>query len=140
MVPGKGFLEDEPTAFVDESMRESAEGLYVIAAVTIISKQERARAKCLERLLWDLEQLGVGQLIVESRGEAADRKDRRTILRAIKSGLAATDLVYENRKGPLDSALWLPDALAGAAATALTGQTRYRDRLSGALERTKVAL
>jgi hypothetical protein len=193
MGKAKGIDDNQPTAYVDESMREGPDGLYVIAAVTIIddvararaaaekappagqrfhwknerdpsrmamldvlleldcglhsyeaqpcpvSKQERARAKCLEALLWDLQQLGVRQLVIESRGAAADRKDRSTILRAIKAGKADPDLVYEHRK-PFDAALWLPDAVAGAAATALTGQTKYRDRLGSALERTKVAL
>lgn len=104
-----------------------------------VGKQERARAKCLERLLWDMKQLDLCQLVIESRGAAADRKDRGTILRAIKAGLASAGLVYEHRK-PTDSALWLPDAVAGAAASALAGETKYRDRLGGVLTRTRIAL
>jgi hypothetical protein len=104
------------------------------------SKQERARAKCLTRLLWDLQVLGVTQLVIESRGAAADRKDRQTVLGAIKSGACSADLVYEHRRPVHDPGLWLADALAGATAMALAGQPRYRDRLGRTSESTRVRL
>lgn len=77
----------------------------------------------------------MNQLVIESRGPAADRKDARTVGRALRADRASTDLVHEHRRPTHDSGLWLADALAGAAATALTGRTEYRDQLAEVLER-----
>jgi len=40
------------------------------------ARAERRRRRCLERLVWELEQRGVGTLVLESRGPARDRDDR----------------------------------------------------------------
>lgn len=130
--------EDRERYAMLDVLLELDSALWVYECSCSTRQQERARAKSFVRLLWDLRQLGVMQLVIESRGVAADRKDRRTILGAIKSEVAPSDLVYEHRRGPTDSGLWLADALAGATATALMGVTQYRDRLGRTLERNSI--
>lgn len=104
------------------------------------SKQERARTKCFELLLWDLKELGVEQLVIEARGRAADRKDARAIGHAQRASAASTRLVYEHRQPNRDSSLWLPDALAGAVASAIAGHPSYRDRLGQAVTRKVISI
>lgn len=104
------------------------------------NRQGRARAKSLELLLWDLRQESVGQLVTESRGAPADRHDSKTVVNAIKADVAAPDLVYVHRRPREEPVLWLPDAVAGAAATGLIGQGHYRDRLGAALDRRHVVI
>jgi hypothetical protein len=104
------------------------------------NKQERARAKCLEGLLWDLHELGANQLVIESRGRAGDHRDRRTVEHARRARKASQVLVYEHRRPAHEPGLWLADALAGAAATGLRGRTECRDRLGKALRRRHIPL
>jgi hypothetical protein len=104
------------------------------------NKQERGRAKCLEAMLWDLKDLGVEQLVLESRGAAADRRDDRTIGHAIRCGRASRNLVHEHRRPSVESALWLADAVASATGHAFEGRTAYRDRLGDNLHRCLVTL
>ncbi len=68
-------------------------------------------------LLWELEQQGVFQALIESRGHQ-DRADRRVIAGCQRSGQLSRDWLYGfgSKAEPL---LWLPDTVAGAAALAL---------------------
>lgn len=91
--------------------------------------QERARALCLRRLLWDLQDAKVDEVVLESR-HAADRRDRQTIVRAQKAGVAATGLKYRHAFPDSEPPLWLADAAAGAiAAHAAEENAAYLDRL-----------
>lgn len=94
----------------------------------------RARALCIERLLWDLRELEVDRLVFETRQERNDAKDRRAILRAQKAQVAPKDLGYAFQAAEAEPLLWLADAAAGAVAAALSGQTdAYVKVLAGAL-------
>lgn len=77
-------------------------------------KTEQARVRALWSLLAELPHLGVNRLVIESRQEHNDRKDRREILGAQRVGVAAPDLVYRHGQPKLEPLLWLPDAIAGA--------------------------
>jgi hypothetical protein len=160
-------------AFIDEAMRQSGEGLYLVAAAVVVeerrhvardelrklllprqvrfhwrseprrlqmleligglrprchayvhqptgrTRQVRARALCLHALLWDLKEAAVDRLVIESRQDHNDRKDRQTIIRAQRAGIATETLRY-SFEGPKDEPLlWLPDAIAGAAAASM---------------------
>lgn len=77
-------------------------------------KLEQARVRCLWSLLADLSDRQVSTLVIESRQERNDRKDRREILRAQEAGVAARDLIYRHGRPKEEALLWLPDAMAGA--------------------------
>ena len=160
------------TAYVDESLRLTGEGLYVLAAVvmpderapevraalraavprglrryhwrkestasrtamaelvatsgaTAIAvhthvdprRQERARRRCLARLLWELAQRGDTTLVFETR-QRADASDRRLIKDAERAGFArGTRYAFERPED--EPLLWLADAVAGAVTRAL---------------------
>lgn len=86
--------------------------------------QPRARALCFNRLLWDLKEWGVDEVVFESRQSHNDRADRIIIIAAQKAGIASTSLSYEWNTPLGDPLLWTADAIAGAVA-AHVGRGRY---------------
>lgn len=82
-------------------------------------KAEQARVRALWSLLAELPDLGVNRLVIESRQEHNDRKDRREILGAQRAGVADSDLVYRHGQPKLEPLLWLPDAIVGAIGMSL---------------------
>jgi hypothetical protein len=176
-------------AFLDESLRRPPDGLYVVAAVVVMSEpesvrrvaqvpvsptrprrrfhwrdeedrerfgmldrmnelgllvlgyvrrpitvggQERARVLCLNRLLWDLQHNGVTDLVIESRREVSDQRDRSAIIHAQQAGIASPDLHYRHMQPTLEPLLWLADAAAGAIAASVAGENdSYISRLPG---------
>ncbi|MFT4187772.1 MAG: hypothetical protein QM621_04250 [Aeromicrobium sp.] len=90
-------------------------------------RQERARRKCLERLLRELNHRGVTHAWIESRPGHLDAEDRAMVAALIGAHVIPTSF----RVGfirPLDEPmLWLPDAIAGLAADQRAGGSRSRD-------------
>lgn len=103
------------------------EHLIVVRDGTEGERVERRRRLCLERLLYELDQLHVACATFESRGAADDRRDRSMLdaLRARRTVSASLRIVHE--KGPLEALLWIPDAVCGAVAGHRTGDTIYLD-------------
>jgi hypothetical protein len=164
-------------AYIDESVREGAPGLYVLASVAVPEERaddvravlraglrhrrprfhwrdeqdsdrqamakvagelqlqslvavstpmdhkrpERARRACLTRLLWELEQRAVRDVLFESR-QNRDRDDRAHIVRAQKAGHCSSTLAYGFEMPLQEPLLWLPDLVAGAVAYARVGR------------------
>lgn len=86
------------------------------------SKQERARRCCLERLLYELDQLGVSEVCVESRTAAQDRRDVRLVDTARRKRLISHQLQVTFARPTVEPMLWLPDAVAGAMSAAILGE------------------
>lgn len=93
-------------------------------------KSEQARVRCLWELTGQLQVREAGSLVIESRQEHNDRKDRREILSAQQAGVAPKGLVYRHGQPRAEPLLWVADALLGAMglATAL-GEYEYRELL-----------
>lgn len=76
-------------------------------------KQERARRKCLELLLVQLEANNIKTIILESRGKTADKKDIDFLLY-----LRRTDVIHtidlQHASGKNDARLYIPDQILGA--------------------------
>ncbi|MFT4187232.1 MAG: hypothetical protein QM621_01465 [Aeromicrobium sp.] len=86
-------------------------------------QQERSRRKCLERLLFELDQLGVAQVWIESRQRAQDRSDVRMI-DALRSRHAITPRIRVGFSRPLtEPMLWLPDSIAGMTTADLRSES-----------------
>lgn len=56
-----------------------ARHLVVVCAPIALRRQERARAHCLRRLLWELDQDGIAQLTLEARPPELMRRDVRLV-------------------------------------------------------------
>jgi hypothetical protein len=91
--------------------------------------QEEARRRCLRSMLRDLRKWQVEQLVVESRGQVRDTRDRVTIMSAVNSSTAPKDLKYSWADGAADPMLWMADAIAGMVRTNV-GTGRYQEDLS----------
>lgn len=89
------------------------------------SKQERARRCCLERLLYELDQLGVSEVRMESRTAAQDRRDVRLVDSARRKRLISHELQVTFARPTGEPMLWLPDAVAGAMSAAILGEDQW---------------
>jgi len=84
-------------------------------------RPERARAKCLERLVW--ESRSIHGLVIESRGAGLDRMDRR-VLAGVQPGLGRR-LTYRFELGRDEPLLWAADILASAVFRAYCRDTMW---------------
>ena len=114
---------------------ETVAALGVVAIVVVGSpvhrqKQERARRCCLERLLYELDQLGVSQAWLESRAPAQNKRDRSLVDSARRKGLLSHRTSIEFARPLQEPMLWLPDAVAGAVTAANLGEQRWLLALS----------
>lgn len=73
-------------------------------------KPERMRKLCLERLCWELEQLSVNRMVLESRGKADDRRDLNTLQSLRSKRSVSSTLRMEHRVGPVEPMVWIADA------------------------------
>ncbi|MEX1908685.1 hypothetical protein L6241_10335 [Janibacter sp. Y6] len=105
----------------------------VIVAIPVDrNRQERARAKCLERMLYELDARGVAELVMEARTDALNRKDLRLVdqLRGSRRLTPSIRLNFGKPSG--EPLLWLPDQVLGAVGAADSGDDRW---LSSTLNR-----
>lgn len=78
------------------------------------SKQERARRKCLEALLPNLEARGVTRVVMEERTPSLVESDRRMLTAVRGKRLITTALRVGTARPKEEPMLWLPDSVAGA--------------------------
>lgn len=106
---------------------------HVIVAAVPMSQwntAERARRKCLERLLPLLEtEYNVDTLVLERREISQDRNDIRFI-DGLRSRRFIGPIRVELCAGETDARLWLPDQLLGAYGDAQAGTGRYDEFLA----------
>jgi len=105
-------------------------GVVVIATGVPPRRQERARRKCIERLLAELAGRGVASVVFERRHQELDARDRAMVAalrrqRSIPAWLRASWVPAADE--PL---LWLPDIAAGAASLAAAGEAAYWQELA----------
>lgn len=86
----------------------------VVGAPIDPRRQERARRLCMERLLHELDSLGVDRVWAETRTQSLNERDR-TLIAALRSrGAIPTSLTVEFIQPEQEPMLWPPDAVAGA--------------------------
>ena len=109
----------------------------VIAAPLSGKKQERARRKCLEALLPELESKGVRELVLENRDEAANRLDLDFVDYAKGSRLISS-LMITHRDASIEPRLWIADQVLGAMGDykTHTGEWEYWEKEWLALSRS----
>lgn len=117
--------------------RVRALGLDSVAVVTWpveAKRTERARRHCLLRLLWELGERDVADVLMESRHQRRDKHDRHVISCGQRSGQVARGLRYGFELPLVECLLWLPDIVAGATARAFVeGDRTYLDALGTAV-------
>lgn len=124
-----------------ERMSSAGIGARVYVQQPVTSRRpERARALCLNAMLWDLWQAEVEDVVFESRQRHADAADRRLIIAAQQAHRASPHLSYRFEKAINEPLLWMADALAGATSSDSAEGTHYLDCLGGMVARTDVGV
>jgi len=88
--------------------------VVVVREVVEARRQERARRHCLERLLFELDQLEVARVWLESRGPTPDRRDVVMVDALRRSAAVSAKLRVGFARPSEEPMLWIPDAIAGA--------------------------
>ncbi len=116
----------------------------VVAALPLDGRKvERARRKALEEIVLALEAMGVGKLVLESRNQTHDKRDRELIVSLRRKG-EAREFDLEHVPGSSEPLLWVPDQILGAYGEVLTKGTNVRwadawDQISGTLDIREVS-
>ena len=109
---------------------EQAVRLIVLACRPIVRRDhERARTQLLTGLLGELAAGTTLDLLIESRQEVNDLKDRKVIAAAVVARQISADLNYAHSGPDQEPLLWLADALAGAGMAHIRGDDRFLARL-----------
>jgi hypothetical protein len=99
--------------------------IVVVGTPVARTAQERARRCCLDRLLFELDQLGVEQVWMEARTDRLNRADLRLVDAARRKGAIPGRLRVDHAR-PLDEPmLWLPDSVAGAVSASHRGKLSW---------------
>lgn len=99
------------------------ESLVIIGTPVDLRRQERARAQCMEHLLWQLDQLQVEHVWVENRTASLNRRDMQTVDRLRGRRLISNEIRLDFAYPSQEPMLWLPDIVAGAVSCARCGET-----------------
>ncbi len=119
-----------------EVVRSLSLSMHVYCCRPLPAKQDRARARCIERMLWDFREVDIARAVFESRRDVNNRKDSRTIGHGKRAGLANPAFDWGFQLPSEEPILWLADALAGAVASHLAGEdSRYLKVLPESLVR-----
>lgn len=109
----------------------SQPALHVVVVGTPIAsdkKAERARRLCLERLLFELETSGVGQVFFEARTEVLNRRDLQ-VINAFRARGAIGQQLHVAHAYPqgeqAEPLLWIADAVCGAVGADFKGDPKY---------------
>ncbi|MBV9161382.1 MAG: hypothetical protein JO309_13815 [Pseudonocardiales bacterium] len=95
---------------------------------------ERRRRLCLRRLLCELDQAGVGHVVLERRQRSQDQADSQLLSALRTAKLITGGLRMDHAAGTEEPLLWLPDFVAGAAGAARRGNHSYQDELTGLVQ------
>lgn len=104
--------------------------IVVIGAPVPRRRQERARAKCLETLAFELQGYGVDTLYMEAREAELNARDIRTVAAARYRLPRHSRFRVEHLNGAAEPLLWAADIVAGACSAARRGDRSYRDILA----------
>jgi hypothetical protein len=107
-------------------------GVVVIAAGMTPNRQERARRKCIDRLLTELVSRGIGSVIFERRHRELDARDRAMVAALRRQRALPTTFAADWQSPANEPLLWLADIAAGAAALAENGGHSYWEDLGAA--------
>lgn len=115
--------------------RIDAAHIVVVAAPMDPRRQERARAKCMERLLAELGDLGVSAVFLESRTKSLNTRDLRLIDKLRGSRAMPRSLRVDIKLPSAEPMLWIPDQILGAVGDQEVGNDLWVDSFAGIISR-----
>lgn len=102
--------------------------IVIAAEESSVHKDERARRKCLERLLPVLESYEVSTLVLESRTPPQDQRDLEHLAQMRTRHLVRT-IRMDHIRGSAEPCLWIPDQVLGAYGDTKTGKLDFSEFL-----------
>ncbi len=99
--------------------------VVVVRAARPTEGAERARHKCLEGLLVELDLRDVDHAILEAREPSQNRRDLDLVARLRQGRRVRSKLRVDHAAGPTEPLLWLADILAGAVREHRTDSLRH---------------
>jgi hypothetical protein len=105
-------------------------GAVVIATGVPPRRQERARRKCIERLLTELAGRRIAAVVFERRHAELDARDRAMVAALRRQRTVPPWLRVSWVAAVGEPLLWLPDIAAGAASLAAAGDATYWEELA----------
>lgn len=106
--------------------RMDLEHCVVVRDVRHGERPERARRRCLEVLLWEMDRVGTEEVVLESRGPADDRRDLEMLGRLRARRIVGTGIRMFHARGHDEPLVWLPDVICGAVGAESRGNRDYR--------------
>jgi len=103
-------------------------------------KQEHARAKCMERLLWELGQMEVTRVFLEQRTESLNKRDMKLVRHLRGSKAIPSSLRVEIEMPSVEPMLWIPDQVLGAIGDAEDDDSTWFEMYGGAVERIDISI
>lgn len=111
------------------------DGFHIVTVGTPVrrTRQERARAVCLTRLVAELHGYAVSHLVIEARTAQLDARDIKTVRGARFSLPPGTRFHAVHVAGNQEPLLWSADIVAGAVRAHHQGNGAYRRKLEHCL-------
>ncbi len=111
------------------------DGFHIVTVGTPVprTRQERARAMCLTRLVAEPHSYSVTDLVIESRTVQLNERDIKTVQGARFSLPAGTRFHVQHVAGSQEPLLWSADIVAGAVRAHHQGNGAYRLKLEHCL-------
>ncbi|GGP16202.1 hypothetical protein LDL08_40430 [Nonomuraea glycinis] len=108
-------------------------GIVVVGAGLDPKRQERARRKCMEHLLWEMGGHHVHDVIFERRHSELDLRDHELVA-VLQGRHSMPPKLRLSWRDPLtEPLLWLPDIIAGALSRAERGDCRFWSQVNADL-------
>ncbi|GAA1129119.1 hypothetical protein IWX64_003304 [Arthrobacter sp. CAN_A212] len=114
--------------------------LIVVGTPLNYRKQEHARAKCMERLLWELGQLEVNKVFLEQRTQSLNKRDMALIEHLRGSRSIPPRLRVYIEQPSTEPMLWIPDQVLGALGDAESKNNRWMELYNGVVERIDIVI
>lgn len=103
----------------------------IITHQSEVSKRtERHRRKCLEQMYFELSEMHIHNVTLESRQEAQNKRDLAHIV-ALQGQGQSVNIRLQHVRGGDDPILWIPDAVLGALNSVHLGEEQYWEKLYG---------
>ena len=96
-------------------------------------KEEAARQRVMAALLADLVAWRGRRMVIESRHYSQNDKERQAIAKAVRSGDAPEDLIYDHMRAHEEPLLWVADAVAWAYGA----RGEWRPRVAGLINQVR---
>jgi len=123
----------EKRTLVDAVVEIPIRTLVVVRVDDPEMRTERRRRLCLERLLFELQQRGIAEIVAESRGPG-DRHDLDHLQALRSQKRVTTELRLRHLPGPVEPLLWIPDVVCGAVRQARLGDDQYLRQLAPSVD------